>query len=375
MQLNLLIDLQIYRVVLKNANIIIGGEYLISPAFLFKRSKGYIDSLIREFKDDYEVNFTFGGYYSILAIIDSVKSVFDNNSVVLLPSYLCPSILHPFKSREIKYRFYKIDENLFVDIDYLISIIDDNVKAILFIDYFGVTQMKRLQPLLAILKSKKITIIQDIVQCLKITKDQLFGDYIFNSFRKFSPFEGSILLSKAKMHIDFSDKKNKFITYKRVGQFLRYFHVRWNLFSSRHFLYYFRKADEYYVSDYIIGMSKFNYRQLNKIDIEFMTEKQIYYYSQLFDVFNKNIPDLFRNINSIPLGFVIKITQRNQIRKDLFKQNIFPPIHWVLPEELDKTIFFESIKLSSVILTIPLIGLTDKGYRHLYSNMIKFIKN
>jgi hypothetical protein len=158
--------------VLKNSNIVIGGEYLISPTLLFKKSKGYIDNLIKEFEDDYEVNFTFGGYYSLLAIIDSIKPAFDNNSVVLLPSYLCQSILKPFKSREIKYRFYKIDENLFVDIDYLISIIDNNAKAILFIDYFGVTQMERLQPLLSILKTKKITVIQDVVQCLKIIKGQ-----------------------------------------------------------------------------------------------------------------------------------------------------------------------------------------------------------
>lgn len=375
MQLNWLTDLQIYRVVLKNDNIIIGGEHLISPALLFKKSKGYIDNLIREFKEDYEVNFTFGGYYSILAIIDTLKPAFDNSSVVLLPSYLCPSVLEPFKSREIKYRFYKIDENLFVDIDYLISIIDDNVKAILFIDYFGITQMERLQPLLALLKSKKIIVIQDIVQCLKIAKGQLFGDFIFNSFRKISPFEGSILLSKAKMHIDFSDTKNKFIIYKRVGQFLRYFHVKWNLFYSRYFLYYFRKADEYYGSGYILKMPKFNHRQLNKIDIEYMAEKQLYYYSQLFNVFNKNVPGLFKNINSVPLGFVIKITHRNQIRKDLFNKNIFPPIHWVLPEELDKTIFYESIRLSSVILTIPLIGLTDKKYQYLHSNIAKYLQN
>jgi len=38
-------------------------------------------------------------------------------------------------------------------------------------------------------------------------------------------------------------------------------------------------------------------------------------------------------------------------------------IHWYLPDELDKGIFHKSILLSSVILTIPLIGFDDKKFK------------
>lgn len=358
----------------KKTKLIIGGEHFFSPNLLFKKSKGYIESLIRDFKDDYEVNFTFGGYYSLLAIIDFIKPTFYNDSVVLLPSYLCPSILIPFKAREIKYKFYKIDENLFVDIDYLISIIDEKVKAVYFIDYFGASQRERLQPVLEVLRLKKITLIQDVVQCLQIRKDQLFGDYIFNSFRKFFPFEGSILLSKEKMSIDFGKNRNRYLKFKRIGQLMRYFHVKYNLFSSRHFLSFFRKAEDCYYTNYILRMPKFNLRQLDKYDIEFIADKQKYYYSQLFNTFSDKVPGLLHKNDFVPLGFVIKIEGRDAIRGYLFEQNIFPPIHWLLSEELDKSIFYKSSELSSVILTIPLIGLTDKKYNYLYSNIIKFIK-
>ena len=306
---------------LKKTDIIIGGEHFFSPSQLFHKSKRYLDNLIHDFKSDYEVNFTFGGHYSLLAIIDSIKSNFDNDSFVLLPSYLCPTILQPFKKRGIKYEFYKIDEDLFVDNDYLISIINDNVKAVLFIDYFGATQLARLQPVLSILRSKKTLIIQDVVQCLKISKDQLFGDYIFNSFRKFFPFEGSILLSKEKMLIDFTGKRNKFIIYKRIGQIIRYFHVKYKLFSSSQFLCFFKIAEDHYGTEDIFRMPKFNQRQINKYNVEIISNKQRYYYNQLLDVIDENIPGLLRNNNFIPLGFVINIKQRDQIRKKLFQQN------------------------------------------------------
>lgn len=359
---------------LKNANIFIGGEHFFSPNILFKKSEGYIDSLIRDFKDDYEVNFTFGGHYSLLAIINAIKPSFDKNSVILLPSYLCPSILEPFKSSEIKYRFFKIDENLFVDIDYLSSIIDDNVKAILFIDYFGASQMDHLKPVLETLKAKKIIVIQDVVQCLQISRGNLFGDYIFNSFRKFFPFEGSILLSNGGIEIKFCDKKSKFIIYKRIGQLLRYFHVKYNLFSSNQFLWFFKKAEDYYGAEDILRMPKCNKRQLNKYNSELLVERQKFYYGKLYKVFGEIVPELLKNDSFIPLGFVIKINQRDQVRKNLFKQNIFLPIHWLLSEELDKSLFNKSVELSSVILTIPLVGLTNKAYCYLFSNIIKYIK-
>jgi hypothetical protein len=361
--------------VLENTNMIIGGEHYILPSHLFKKSKGYIDDLIENFKDVYEVNFTFGGYYSLLAIIDEIKPKFKDHSIVLLPSYLCPSILKPFKSRRIPYEFYKIDENLFIDINYLISIIDNNVKSILIIDYFGASQMDRLQPVLEILKSKKIIIIQDIVQCLQIRKDNLFGDYIFNSFRKFFPFEGSILLSKEKMTINFGECRNKYIKYKRVGQFLRYLHVKCNLFSSNHFLSFFRKAEGCYYTNYILKMPKFNVRQLNKYNIEFMAKKQKYYFDHLINTYSNKVPELLHKNNFIPMGFVMKIEGRDSIRKYLFEQNIFPTIHWILPNEIDRNMFNRSIELSSFILTIPLCGLTNEKFDYLCTNIDKYVKN
>jgi hypothetical protein len=353
---------------------IIGGEHFFEPAHLLKKSKGYIDYLIREFQIDYYINFTFGGYYSLLAIIDEIKQIFDNDSIVLLPSYMCPSILKPFKLRGISYKFYKVDEDLYIDTDYLISIIDDKIKAVLFIDYFGASQLDRLQSVMEILKSKKIIIIQDVVQCLKIPKNQLFGDYIFNSFRKFFPFEGSILLSKEKMNIRFSVKKNKYISPKRIGQLTRYFHVKYNIFTSNLFLRFFRKAEDKYYVNQILRIPKFNLRQLNKYDIDLLANKQRYYFSRLLNDLGNKIPELLCRNDFIPLGFVIKTDRRNIIRMNLFEKNIFPPIHWILSDEIDKDIFNESIELSNIILTIPLLNMNEIKYDYLIQNIKKYIK-
>lgn len=354
---------------------VIGGEHFFLPFHLLKKSHGYIDSLNQEFQEDYDVNFTFGGYYSILAIINAIKSKLNRDSIVLLPSYLCPSIIIPFKINGINYKFYKVDYDLIINTEYLVSIIDDNVKAVFFIDYFGVSQIERLQAILELLKLKKITVIQDAVQCLEIKKEFIYGDFVFNSFRKFFPFEGSLLLSKETINIEFSPLKNKFILYKRIGQILRFLNIRYKLFNSNLFLSFLQKADNFYYVNQIQKMPRFNYNQLNKINIQNIINNQRYYFLQLFKKYENKQPYLLRTTKFAQLGFVIRLNNRDEIRSELFKQNIFPPIHWLITEEIDNFLFINSIKLSLSIMTIPLIGMTDIKLKYLFNNLNKLIKD
>lgn len=354
---------------------IIGGEHYFTPSSLFRKSKGYFDNLVADFKNEYFVNFTFGGYYSLLAILDNIKPILNDESVILLPSYLCTTILKPFKLRGVSYKFYRIDCDLFIDTDHLISMIDEKVKAILFIDYFGASQLYRIKPIIKILREKNIRIIQDVVQCLEINQSTLFGDYIFNSFRKFFPFEGSIILSKLEMKINFSKYPNKYIKYKRMGQLLRYLHIELHLFSSKLFLKFLKMAEDNYYSENILPLEKFNMNQLNKFDLSEIIERQKKYYTKLLNLFENHIPELLKKNDFVPFGFVIKINERDTIRRKMFKQNIFPPIHWILSEEIEKKQFENSILLASEILTIPLLYFSDKKYEYLFDNLNRIIGN
>jgi dTDP-4-amino-4,6-dideoxygalactose transaminase len=62
-----------------------------------------------------------------------------------------------------------------------------------------------------------------------------------------------------------------------------------------------------------------------------------------------------------PLGFPVKCTERNKLKERLISQQIYPPIHWTLPQHITEH-FPELQKLSSSILTIPCdqrYGLSD----------------
>jgi dTDP-4-amino-4,6-dideoxygalactose transaminase len=349
---------------------IIGGEHIFSPGFLFKKQKGYIDQLENTFKDIYSINYTFGGYYSLMLIIENLN--FKKDAFILLPSYLCPTIVKLIKLKKIKFDFYKVDDELMIDNDYLLSKIDQNTNAVLFIDYFGSPQKENIKPVLQVLKSKNIAVIQDVVQCLEIKKENLFGDYIFNSFRKFFPFEGSILLSKNKISSHTKRPNFNYLFYKRIGQYLRYLHAIYHLIPSQLFLYFLLKSEINYYKDYVVGMPNANRKNLNKYEIDKLGAKQQFYFQLMLKEFNFDTPQLLRNNNFIPMGYVIKLDNRDKIRNELFNNNIYPPIHWHLPKEIDNGIYSKSVDLSSKILTIPLISLNDEKYNYLIKNLNKF---
>jgi hypothetical protein len=353
---------------------LIGGEYVFSFKVFFKKKNSYLHDVISNCAIDYKINYTFGGYYSLLAIIDFLWAGSKNDLVILLPSYLCPSILKPFKLRGVKYKFYKVDSDLYVDNHHLLSMIDDTVKAVYFIDYFGISQLEHLQPTLINLKQRNIVIIQDVVQCLDINKDKMFGDYIFNSFRKFFPYEGSLLLSRDKIDIKYSSKRNPYIKYKRIGQIMRYFHLKFGVFSSKFFLKFLQKAEKRYYDNEIFKMPNINLRELKKYDLRAMLQGQMLYYGQLVEVLNKYAPKLLKSGEGIPLGFIVITDRRDDLRRFLFSQNVFAPIHWLLPDELDENIFLDSKKMSQSILTIPLIGLDENRFKFLYEVINKYFK-
>lgn len=62
---------------------------------------------------------------------------FKNNDIVLLPSIICEEALIPFRELNIKFKFYKVQKNLFPDWKDVYKNNTRNVKAILMIHYFG----------------------------------------------------------------------------------------------------------------------------------------------------------------------------------------------------------------------------------------------
>ena len=314
-------------------------------------------------------NLTMGNEINDFVLLDGGQSAIEfilkdinlsMSDFVMVPSYLCPTILYKFNQLHINYLFYKINSKLQIDInDIKENITNYNVKAILFIDYFGFFHDDETLKFLKSLKKKEIFLIEDAVQMLWNKRlDKFIGDYIFNSYRKFFPTDGSFVITKNISSFDFTESQYSEIVQKARVNKTNY--INNHLESQADYLHLFSKADkEYYQINHINGMSNVEKRYIMSIDFDLVSKLRINNYNYLHDklALVEDIEILFsRKLigENIPLTLPIRINNRDKVREKMKESLIFCPIHWDLSNESWTKKYPESVELSNTILSLPI---------------------
>lgn len=351
----------------------VGGEKILSFK-KFQLSNNKLFSIYESQYKDYSINYTFGGHCSLLAILDDLIKTFIAPKI-LLPSYTCSSIITTLRLRNVEYDFYKLNNDLIIDVDDILTKCRTlQTNAILIIDYIGFNQFEHVKKLKQNYVFENVKIIQDSVHSLCINNYPIYGDYAYNSFRKILPLEGSLLLSKKPMAINFNnDINSKFLFFKRSGQFFRYFHLKFGLFNAKLILYCFGKAENYYKLDKIFRLSPLKKSIISRINLKKSYETSKKYYLRLIKKYPQQTLKSFKNENYYPLGWFMQVNSRDEIKAELSKLQIFCPIHWHLSEEINKNEFHISNQISQKSLTIPLIDIDDHKFEHIILSLNKIL--
>ncbi|WP_027637202.1 DegT/DnrJ/EryC1/StrS family aminotransferase [Clostridium butyricum] len=315
--------------------------------------------------------FLSGGQSAIRFILKDIDM--KNNQYILIPSYLCPTILYNFEDLGVKYKFYKVNSDLSIDLDDVCSKINkNNIKAIFFINYFGFYHDKKTILFLERLKNQGIIIIEDSVQMLWFEKKNFIGNYVFNSYRKFLPIDGSIVLCEKIEKYDFvDDNYNYFI---RIARQKKTLFNKFKFGNEDEFLDLYEKAEqEYYKRKHIIGMDNKSKKLLSMIDYNFIFKKRLENYCYLYDKLKENnkIKILYSKEsikNNCILGMPIIVENRDSIRKKMREFNIYCPVHWNILKEEWVNKYRESKYLAKRILTLPV----DQRYN--FEDMNRVIK-
>lgn len=132
------------------------------------------------------------------------------NDQVLVPKYICDSIIRPLEFLKIKPNFYKVLKNLKPDWKDIQKKFNSNTKAILAVHYFGEPQ--NLNNFLQFTSEKKILLIEDNAHGWGSTYNSKnlgeIGDFSFSSPRKIINIKsGGILRIKKKVNLQLKDFK------------------------------------------------------------------------------------------------------------------------------------------------------------------------
>jgi hypothetical protein len=147
--------------------------------------------------------------YSREALIEILKfNKISSNDEVLLPNYLCSTVIESIIPTTKNIKYYEIDEDLSFNNLEISSLITDKTKLIMFVDYFGV-QAKVDKDLELVLKSNNILIVKDAAHSFLSLVNESFKkdynyDYLISSIYKNLPLQvGCIAVGKFNRKFEF----------------------------------------------------------------------------------------------------------------------------------------------------------------------------
>lgn len=348
----------------------IGSEY---EAILVQEEKK-LDNIFFYLKD-YNSIYYDSGRSSLIEIIGYLQP-----KKVLLPSYICESVLDCFKKYncEVEYYFYK--NNLNIDWDDLFGKITKSIDLVFiyffngFIDCdFNLKKLKKLQ------EKIQFKILEDTTHSI-FTNKNIIGDYCICSLRKWFPIpDGGVLYFKEpNKNLKINKKENKWYKKKYEAMKEKSLYLKGEIKTKEKFLKTFYDSEEELDSQQsIFGISKLSYSILLNCDINKIKNKRKlnanYLYNKLKNL-NLNIVsynDLENDI--IPMFFTILIKNRDNLRKFLINSNIYCPVHWPMVSDLE---FRKNVEIySSKELSIPIDQRYDlNDMQYIIEKIYKFLE-
>ena len=304
------------------------------------------------------------------AIVNILKTI-QPQYTVLLPSYLCESIIQPFKTLGFNYSFYKINIDLSIDHDFLINKIEETrCSAIYYINFMGfmsdldIRQIKEIDNDIVFIEDcTHSTFIPNEVNGLKNT-----GDIVFGSLRKTLPVSDGAYILNSNNISSFNAQliDTHFSDFKKYGKTLRSLFLNNRKLTDLESIYLnILSMAEYELNREIPNtqMSESSFTILEHLNLEEIYSKRRSNYKRLYDYFLKdqNISQIgypLKNIadNEMPymLPFFVSKGNRNELRENLRDHGIFTAVIWAIIDEVDPIIFEESYNLSNNILCFPI---------------------
>ncbi len=169
---------------------LIGGFYSVDLALLRKTPEQKQFDLRCASQSEYPVRayVNNGRTATVYALRGGMNLTADD--VILLPDYLCVSILNALETTPAQFRYYRVRKDLSIDLDDLCAKMDERVKVIYLIHYFGIPHSEQTRLTLLHLKEKYgVKIIEDLTQTLytRCPGRIGYGDFLVASTRKWLP--------------------------------------------------------------------------------------------------------------------------------------------------------------------------------------------
>lgn len=278
----------------------------------------------------------------------------------LLPSYICDSVILPFEEAGYELTYYDVDKYFRpIDIDFIKN---SNTGIFLHMGYFGFLTNEILSGTISNLKSKSIIVIEDVTHTLFSDHNKpIDNDFVIGSIRKwFGIPSGGFLASNKIMDCELFDDTSDFINLREISlnEKFEYMNSRDKSMKSS-YLSGFKKSEQMLDED----IKPYKIDQTSEMIIKSLDNKWLQnsrkrnYEFLIYQLSGLNgIEVIFSNLENdiTPMFLPIYIKRsRDKLRQSLIEKEIYCPVHWPIPKQLNGYMNDATKNVYDSILSIP----------------------
>jgi dTDP-4-amino-4,6-dideoxygalactose transaminase len=303
----------------------VGGEFYSDNRWLMDKPTLSTESM----------TFLNGGKACLVVISDNLLD--HGIKTILLPSYLCPTIVNTLEHCGLTCEYYQINPDFSIDMDDLDKKVAHH-QAVYFINYFGFLHPATVRNYLAGLRQKGVIVIEDNAQAGAVgADDHPTGDFIFNSMRKLAAFDGGYLTTPFDVTPYLSKYKGRLNRRLPVIRAYRsrladYLYQGADIYDELKKLY--NLAEELYETDLVVEGDAQERRQIECLDWKGIQQVRRENYAYLLGLIS-GIPELtpiFPALqpDNMPLGLPVYVSgvARDELFDELGNAGIGLTIHW-----------------------------------------------
>lgn len=304
-----------------------GSEH---PAILLP--DGYFESLNE--LGNY-VTYLRSGREALLYVALNVSQKKDKT--VLLPAYCCWSMSAPFEKAGYNVVYYKLNEDLTIDLDFLSEMLEKTqVDAILTMNFFGsaktydaITLVKSINP--------RISVIEDFSHCTFSIKE-LYNpdvDYYVSSIRKsIGICDGAVIISKYAMDsslISAADEELSNLRFNAQSQKERYSFSK-NQQTKQSFLSDIRTGENLLNSfstvRSISSRAMSQIMSVNGAEIAYARRENMKHLWSLLEGKVEMVPGLERSFAGAPFSLPILVSDQLKVQHELAQKGVYSQVLW-----------------------------------------------
>jgi len=302
-----------------------------------------------------------------------------NTGIILMPAYCCDSMVNPFEVKGWKIVYYPINEDLSIDVQYLISANEEYHPDVVFLmNFFGIADTLKSINIIR-QKCPGIQIIEDITHSLfdldKIYSNQV--DYYIGSIRKwFGIVDGALVIATKNEIPEIDYFESDFVTLRRQGLSLKEEYIHTNSPETKQI---FRKVlfdaeNSLDNGSNPCSISPESQLILDNMNVETLRNNRKCNAKVLLDRLSTvpkiQFPKGIENILKItPFSIPILVENRAFIQTKLASNGIYCSLLWPLSNEARKISRFAE-KMESSMLSIPIDQRYDASEMNIIYNVI-----